>query len=179
MIRNLVVLADGTELFSGSDGSAVIALELTETVNTATELSPGAVCAAMAQLTLLDMGDISIQAGDALTLYRVDEAQNRTLRGVFLAEKPQRNGNLLTVTAYDRLILLDKDLTLWLQQLNGWPYTLESFAQMVCQQCGLTMADGTLPNGEFEIQRFAAQGVTGRQLFAAEWLVFHFLSPPR
>lgn len=166
MIRTLVVLADGTELFSGSDGSAVIALELTETVNTGTELSPGAVCAVMAQLTLLDMGDICIQAGDELTLYRVDEEEDRTFSGVFLAEKPQRNGNLLTVTAYDRMLLLDKDLTGWLQQLNGWPYTLEGFAQMVCQQCGLTMAAQTLPNGDFAVERFSAEGVTGRQLLS-------------
>ena len=166
MIRNLVVLPDGRELFSGSDGSAVIALELTETVNTGTELSPGAVCAAMAQLTLLDMGDLSIQAGDALTLYRVDGEENRALTGVFLAEKPQRNGNILTVTAYDRLLLLDKDLTHWLQQQNGWPYTLESFGHMVCEECGLTMTEQTLPNGDFAVERFTAEGVTGRQLLS-------------
>ena len=166
MIRNLVVLPDGTELFSGSDGSAVISLELTEAVNTETELSPGAVCAKMIQLTLLDMGDVSIQAGDALTLYKVDETQTPALTGVFLAEKPQRNGKLLTVTAYDRLILLDKDLTLWLQQLNGWPYTLENFSRMVCQECGLVLGTESLPNGEFEIAPFSADGVTGRQLLS-------------
>ena len=58
MTRNLVVLADGTEVFSGGVGSAVMAVTLTECVNTGKELAPGAVCAAMAELTLLDLGEL-------------------------------------------------------------------------------------------------------------------------
>lgn len=164
MVRNLVVLADGTEVFSGGEGSAVMALELTESVSTGKELAPGAVCAAMAQLTLLDMGDVKIAAGDALTLHTVDEAGSRRETGVFLAEKPERNGQILQVTAYDRLILLDKDLTLWLGSLEGWPYSLQSFGQMVCQTCGLEMASQEIPNGDFPVAKFTADGVTGRQL---------------
>jgi len=164
MVRNLVVLEDGTEIFSGSEGSAVMALEVTRSVSNATELQPGAVCADMAQLTLLDMGQLQIGAGDALTLYRVDEAGNRLKRGVFLAQKPERNGNILTVTAYDRLILLDKELTGWLQSLEQWPYSLQSFGEMVCSQCGLELATLEIPNGDFMVEQFSIDGVTGRQL---------------
>lgn len=166
MVRNLVVLPDGTEVFSGGEGSAILSLELTESVNTGKELAPGAVCAAMVQLTLLDMGDICIDAGDALTLYRVDEAGSRTQTGVFLTEKPQRNGNILTVSAYDRMILLDRDLTQWLRSLDGWPYSLQDFARMVCEVCSLTLAQGDIPNGEFAVQEFVSDGVTGRQLLS-------------
>ena len=166
MDRNLVVLADGREIFSGGEGSAVMSLELTESVSTGKELTPGAVCAAMAQLTLLDMGDLQIDAGDALTLYRVSQDGSRTCTGIFLAEKPQRNGKILTVTAYDRLILLDQDLTQWLRGLNGWPYTLQNFGQLICQTCGLTLAEGELPNGDLLVQKFTSDGITGRQLLS-------------
>lgn len=164
MVRNLVVLPDGKEIFSGSEGSAILSLELTESVNAETELTPGAVCAAMAQITLLNMADAQINAGDALKLYRVDQAGNRSPAGIFLAEKPQRNADIVTVTAYDRLILLDRDLTQWLQSLNGWPYALREFGQLVCAQCGLTLAEGDLLNGDFLVQAFTYDGVTGRQL---------------
>lgn len=166
MTRNLVVLADGTEVFSGGVGSAVMAVTLTECVNTGKELAPGAVCAAMAELTLLDLGELRIGAGDALTLYTVEPSGARKLTGVFLAEKPQRNGAILTVTAYDRLILLDRDLTGWLRQLNGWPYELQDFSRMVFEACGLEMAAGEVPNGAFPVAQFSTEGVTGRQLIA-------------
>lgn len=170
MTRNLVVLEDGTEIFSGGEGSAVMALTLTECVNTGKELMPGGVCATMAELTLLDMGQVHIGAGDALTLYDVEPSGARSPVGVFLAEKPERNESILTVTAYDRLILLDKDLTGWLRELNGWPYSLQSFCQMVFEACGLGMAEQEIPNGAFAVAQFSADGVTGRQLirWAAE-----------
>lgn len=77
MVRNLVVLADGTEIFSGAKGSAVVSLELTESVSNGTELAPGAVCSAMAELILWDADGLQINAGDPLTLYTVDEAGQR------------------------------------------------------------------------------------------------------
>lgn len=166
MVRNLVVLADGTEIFSGGEGSAVMSLELTESVSTGKELTPGAVCAQMAQLTLLDMGDLHLCAGDSLQLYQVQENGERTSLGEFLAEKPERSGHLLKVTAYDRLIALDRDLSLWLAGLQDWPYTLQEFGEMVCGQCGLTLREGELPNGELSLMPFTRDGVTGRQLLS-------------
>ena len=52
MVRTLVILPDGREIFSGAEGSAVMAAEVTQCVNSETELTPGAACAKMAQLQL-------------------------------------------------------------------------------------------------------------------------------
>lgn len=164
MLKNLIELADGTQVFSGSPGTAVISVSLTRSVNTGTELNPGAVCAAMAEITLIDRGGISVQAGDEITLYSVDEQGTRQKTGIFIAEKPERQGALLKLTAYDRVIKLDKDLTGWLAELEAWPYTLSQLAQMVCAACGVELAAGQLPNGDFQVQKFTADGVTGRQL---------------
>lgn len=164
MVRNLIRMPDGQEVFSGGPGSAVMACSLTRSVNTGTELTPGAVCAAMAEITLLDAGDLRLSAGDTLTLYAVDEQGKRHQTGIFIARKPERSGALLRLTAYDRVVLLDRDLTGWLAGLDRWPYSLQELAQLVCAQCGVTLADRALPNGDFPVEKFAADGVTGRQL---------------
>lgn len=143
-----------------------MSLELTESVSPGKELTPGAVCATMVQLTLLDMRNVQISAGEALQLYRVEEDGTRIALGEFLAEKPERNGAILKLTAYDRLILLDRDLSLWLAGLTDWPYSLQRFGEMVCNQCGLTLWEEELPNGDFSVERFSADGVTGRQLLS-------------
>ena len=163
MLRHLLILPDGSEIFSGAPGAALGSVKLTRSVNDAPSLSPGAACAAMLEATLLDTD--AIRAGDTVTLVAVDEDGQRRQVGVFLTEKPERRGaRQVRLTAYDRLTLLDKDLTDWLSQLGGWPYPLQTFASMVCEACGLTLHCGDLPNGEFPVERFAAQGVTGRQL---------------
>lgn len=164
MVRNLIRMPDGREVFSGGPGSAVMACSLTRSVNTGTELMPGAACAAMAELTLLDTGDLQLSAGDELTLYAVDESGTRHKTGVFIARKPERSGALLRLTAYDRVVLLDRDLTGWLAGLDRWPYSLQELARLVCAECGVTLADRALPNGDFPVEKFTADGVTGRQL---------------
>lgn len=166
MVRNLLVLPDGREIFSGSEGSAVMSLELTESVSAGTELEPGAACATMVQVELLDGGDLGITAGDSLTLYTVDEEGNRIQTGIFLAQKPQRSGAVVRLTAYDKMILLDRDMTLWLKGLTDWPYSLQSFAEAVCAHCGLPLAQGQIPNADFFVEKFTADGVTGRQLIS-------------
>lgn len=165
MIKNLLVLPDGTEVFSGSEGAAIMALELTRSVNEQEELTLGAACAAMAEITLMGLEPGRIAAGDTLTLYTVDNGGVRHKTGLFLAEKPRRTGSYtLAVTAYDRLTLLDKDLTAWLGALEGWPYTLQDLAQGVCDACGVTLRQGALLNGGTLVEKFTAEGVTGRQL---------------
>ena len=165
MVRNLLVLPDGTEVFSGSEGAAIMALELTRSVNEQEELTLGAACAAMAEITLMGLEPGRIAAGDTLTLYTVDDGGVRRKTGLFIAEKPRRTGShTLHLTAYDRLTLLDKDLTAWLGALEGWPYTLQDLAQSVCDACGVTLAQGQLPNGDTQVEKFTAEGVTGRQL---------------
>ncbi len=168
MIRHLILLPGGEEIFSGTAGEAAISsVKLTRQVNTQQELTPGAVCAAQAEITLFAPAGLPLQAGEELTLYQVSDGGERTPVGIFLAQKPeQTGGGACRVTAYDRVSLLDRDLTEWLAELTGWPYSVQTLAEMTCQACGLTLEPGELPNGNYLVNAFSAQGITGRQLLA-------------
>ena len=168
MLKHLMVLPDGTEISSGKTGTALLSVKLTWCVNTEQELMPGAACAAMAEITILSPEPISLSAGDSFTLYMVDHRGQRQKAGIFLAEQPIRKGNLLQLTAYDRMILSDKDLTAWFSALQGWPFTLQELAQLVCIRCGLTLAEDALSECTLRVNRFAPTQVTGRQLL--QWI---------
>lgn len=161
------MLPDGTELFSGAGSvNALQSVTVTQCVNQETELTLGSVCAGMLEATVLAPGGgVSLAAGDEVTLCKVDSGGARTVLGRFLLEKPTRSSaNVLKLTGYDRVSLLDRDLSGWLAGLDGWPYALYDFAGLVCQACGLTLANEALPNGEYRIPAFSAGGITGRQL---------------
>ena len=166
MEKTILVLPNGTEISSGrTDADAVLSFSLTQCVNEEAELTLGSVCAAMAEITVLCTGDLPLQEGQELTVYREDTRGIRRKIGVFLAQKPTRpTPHTVRLTAYDRVICLDQDLTAWLEGLTGWPYTLNQFGHMVCKACGLTLINDQLPNGEHPVAKFSAQGVTGRHL---------------
>lgn len=171
MLKNIIVFPDGSEIASSTVGASNIrSCTITESVNSGTELTLGSVCSSMLEVRLQIVGNRSIEQGTEITLYKEDEQQNRTKMGVFILEKPTRpTMNTYKITAYDRIIFLDRDLSSWISSLNGWPYTIRDFAEMVCQQCGLELAEGwdDLPNGENAIQKFTSN-VTGRQLI--QWV---------
>lgn len=167
MLRNLIVLPDGTEIYSGSGVvNNIRSVTITKCVNSGTELTLGSACSAMLECKLqTPYADLAIGAGTEVTLYKVDAAQNRTKVGVFTLETPtQSSAHTYKITAYDRVSWLDKDLTAWLAALDGWPYKVSTFAQMVCAACGLTLATTQWLNGDYEIQQFVGNNVTGRQL---------------
>ena len=167
MFRNLIVLPDGTEIFSGvGTTNAIVSTTLTEYTNRETELTLGSVCASSLELKIIAPGGkLNIAEGSEITYYKVDESGTRGKVGIFITEKPTKaSANTYKVSAYDRISKLDKDLTEWLQTLDGWPYTLYYFATMVCNVCGLTLKNTELPNGDYLIQQFNASGITGRQL---------------
>lgn len=171
MLKNLLVLPDGTEIFSGvGTVNALQSVTVTQQVNVGTELTLGSACANMLEATLLTPeGGLHIAAGAEVTLYKVDEKGVRTKVGLFTVEKPTRpSANLYKLTAYDRISWLDQDLTDWLENLNGWPYTLHTFARLVCAACGLALANSSIPNGDWEIKKFSVGGITGRQLI--QWV---------
>ena len=166
MLKTLIVLADGTVLSSGGEGAAIVSAALTQTVNQGQELSLGSACSAMVECRLLEAAGVDIAPGDALTVYQ-QEGDTRHLLGTFYAQTPVRKGaSTLELTAYDSVSLLDRDLTDWLGALEQWPYTLYEFAGMVCSACGLTLVNETLPNGDYPLQPFRADNVTGRQLLS-------------
>lgn len=165
MLKTILVRQDGTVITSGAEETVAIAsLKLTQTVNSGTELTLGSVCAAMAEVSLL--GAVTIPAGEEITLYRQEE--ETVCLGVFITEKPVRTASGMKLTAFDRVSLLDKDLTEYLAGLDSWPYRLADFAQMVCTACGLELETSALPNGEYAVERFSAKGITGRKLM--QWI---------
>ena len=158
MQQHILVLPDGTEICSGRPGAAVMAVQLTREVNTALLLAPGATAAAMLQVSLLGQ-DLPLRAGDPLQL--LDE--ERRLIGSFIAQEPVLSGGLMKVTAYDRLILLDRELSGFLKTLT-WPITLGDLAGEVCSHCGLELVTPEFPNSEFSVPCPTGDGITGRQL---------------
>ena len=166
MLKTIIVLPDGREITSGTDAAeAVQSMTFTESVNDSVELRLGSACSNMVELTLITPGgSLPITAGDELTVYKEKDGI-RYKWGLFTTEKPTRpSANTMQLTAFDRISWLDKDLTKWLAGLNGWPYSLLEFAQMVCDACGLKLINQTIPNGEYLVQGFSADGITGRQL---------------
>ena len=179
MKRNLIVLPDGTKLYSGTGTQdAIQSVTVTESVNSGTELTSGSVCCSCLEATIINPGGgLLLNAGDVVQLYRFEtdkdlQSLDRCEKvGTFLLEKPVRpTANTLKITAYDYISLLDKDLSDWLLSLDGWPYAVTDFAKMVCGVCGLQANEDTieaLPNGSHPIQKFAVS-VTGRKLM--EWV---------
>lgn len=166
MKKTVLILPDGRQISSGQTGTdAILSFTLTQCVNEEQELTLGSVCAAMAELTVLTSGEFAVSAGQELTVLWENENGSRQQVGVFIAEKPARpTANTVKLTAYDRVIRLDRDLTQWLAGLTQWPYTLWELSRMVCQECGVELCETQLPNGEFPVAKFTAQGVTGRQI---------------
>ena len=170
MLRSMIVLPNGREISSGASGLAITETSLTQYVNDTEELSLGSVCADALEVELIDQEqELQLHQGDEIWFYKLDAAGNRHRIGVFTLEKPIRpTANTIRLTAYDRVARLDKDLTSWLDGLDGWPYTLQTFAQMVCSACGLELADSSLLNGDYSVQAFHASSITGRKLM--QWV---------
>ena len=167
MYKTLVKLPDGRMLSSGDVGEdAILKYTLTQAVNDGPELNPGSVCASVLELRVLAKAQkCPVTTGDLLTVYRQDEVGSTHQVGVFVAEKPtQKSPMLYTVTAYDRVCLLDQELSRWLEGLQDWPYSLQAFAKMVCTVCNLELEEQTLPNGAYSVEKFSLQSCTGRQL---------------
>lgn len=171
MIKNLIVLPDGTEIYSGNPrGSAIISCNYTECVNSGTELTLGSVCCNELELKLYTPGGRpTIAAGDEIQYYTVNETGTREKVGLFTVEQPTRMGSgTMKFTAYDRISWLDKDLTDWLATLEAWPYAVSEFAEMVATACGVTLEAADIINGDYKIQEFSGSGITGRQLM--QWV---------
>lgn len=167
MLKTILVLPDGTEISSGPGTvNAVRWVTITQCVSDSQEADPGAACANMLEAELITpAGGLPIEAGQELAVYREDDTGQRHKVGVFVTSKPARpSANTLKLLAYDRVSLLDKDLTGWLSGLTGWPYPLQDFAAMVCKACGVTLAAAPIPNGDFPVEKFSASDITGRRL---------------
>ena len=167
MLAHKLTLPDGTVL----DAGTICSVQLTRQVSDQDDLAPGAACAACAVIELwAPENGLTITPGTQLILTCIDtDTGTETRAGIFLAETPEKvSANVIRVTAYDRMTLLDRDLSPWLrQQQDAFPMTLTALVRQVCGQCGVPLADGTLdglPNGSYPVQAFYADDLTGRQL---------------
>lgn len=172
MVKNILVLDDGTEIAAGTVGqNAILSLTCTETVSKTTDLCPGSACSNKLEITIwVEPGtDLPITSGTRLTHYREDESGTRTLCGTYWAVKPTRQTrNTYKIYAYDAVSRLDGIQSTWLRSIQGqFPMTLWAFAQLVAQRCGVTITNAALPrNGGYQVQAFYADDLTGRQLLA-------------
>ena len=171
MVKNILVLDDGTEIAAGTVGqNAIRSLTCTETVSKTTDLCPGAACSNKLEITIwVEPGtDLPITSGTRLTHYRETSGQ-RTLAGTYWAVKPtSQTRNTYKIYAYDAVSLLDGVQSTWLRSIQDqFPMTLWAFAGLVAQRCGVTIANNSLPrNGSYLVQAFYADNLTGRQLLA-------------
>ena len=171
MVKNILVLDDGTEIAAGTVGqNAILSLTCTETVSKTTDLCPGAACSNKLEITIwVEPGtDLPITSGTRLTHYRETSGQ-RTLAGTYWAVKPtSQTRNTYKVYAYDAVSRLDSVQSTWLRSIQDqFPMTLWKFAGLVAQRCGVTIVNSSLPrNGTYLVQAFYADNLTGRQLLA-------------
>ena len=171
MVKNILVLDDGTEIAAGTVGqNAIRSLICTETVSKTTDLCPGAACSNKLEITIWvePRTDLPITSGTRLTHYR-ETSGHRTLAGTYWAVKPtSQTRNTYKVYAYDAVSRLDSVQSTWLRSIQDqFPMTLWAFAGLVAQRCGVTIANNSLPrNGTYLVQAFSADNLTGRQLLA-------------
>lgn len=167
MLRNLIVLPDGTEIFSGNGARHTIQnATLTGSANSGTELTLGSVCSDAIDVKFFTpQGNLNVPVGEEVTLYKVDDVGDRTKVGLFTLSAPERpSRNTYKITAYDRVSWMDRDITDFLKSLDGWPYSLLTLAQMVCDECLLTLTNLEIPNGDFPVNKFPASKMTAREL---------------
>lgn len=167
MLKNLIVLPDGTEISSGIGSEhAIQNITITSCSNSGTELTPGSVCSDFLEAKLFTpSGNLNLTYGTEITLHKVDDAGERTKVGLYTVEAPERpSRNTYKVTAYDRVSWLDRDITPFLASLDGWPYSMLTLARMVCDECLLTLKNTEIPNGDYPVNKFPADQMTAREL---------------
>jgi hypothetical protein len=175
MIKHIIALPDGTEVSSGvGTTNAIMRCKTAECVNVGEELTIGSCFANMLDATILAPGhNLQLTAGAEVKLFK-EENGRRKQHGIYILEKPvKKKANTISITGYDRMIKLDKDLSGWVDGLTGWPYPMGTFLNMVCWQCGvsLTLIDtetgynpANIPNWNYPVNRFKKSGVTGREI---------------
>ena len=172
MLKNVLVLDDGSEIVAGYVGqNAILSLSHTAMVSSTTDLAPGAACSAKIEVTIWvePGGALVITSGTRLRYYREDASGTRTLVGTFWAVKPtKQTRNTYKIYAYDVVSKLDGIQSTWLRSIQGdFPMTIWAFAQRVAQRCNVKIANTELPrNGDYSVAAFYSDNLTGRQMLS-------------
>lgn len=166
-MKHVIVLPDGVEISSGAGTvNAIKNTSYSASVNSGTELTAGAVCAASFDVSIISPGgEMQIQEGTELAIFSEDETGARTQVGLFTTQKPTRtSANMYRVQAYDRAVWLDRDISTFIDNLTAWPYTLYDLTVLTLRECNLALINSSIPNGSYAVQKFVATGMTGRML---------------
>lgn len=164
MAVHTFLLPDGGALSSGPGKSIVIQkVVLTQQVNTQEALAFGSVFSSCLEAQLFSTADsLPFTVGDEIEVYRDGEKQ-----GVFYIENLEKAGKgVYKLTALDSLCFLDKDVSGYLASLSRWPYTLQELAGLICAECGLSLKEEAIPNGELPVYAFEGRGITGRMVLS-------------
>lgn len=158
-----LILPGGAVIASGAGEEwAIVSVKTVQSVNRGESFRLGSVCTASAQVELFAPAQGVILPGVELELWQGEE-----LLGLFTVVTSRRvSPNRLKLALADRGHKLQKELTQWLAELTGWPYTLSQMAQMAAQACGLELETGEIPNGDLNISKFSQGIVTGRELLS-------------
>lgn len=157
-----LVTVGGKTIGSGTQGAAIQSVKLTRCVSAGEDLTLGAVCSAMAEISFISL-DVSVPVGTDFTLFTQENGEIKQV-GLFTCQQVQTQGLVTKITAYDRLLRLEQDATLFLRTLKQWPYSLADFAHRVCDFCNVRLAEEDIPGGNFPIREFTGQGITARTL---------------
>ena len=171
MAKNILVLDDGTEIRAGVVGeNAILSLIWTEQLSSTTDLCPGSACASKLELTIwVEPGNNLLITSQTRLRYYRETTSGRTLAGTFWAVKPTRQTrNTYKIYAYDSISKLDGIQSTWLRSIqDNFPMSLWDFAQMVANRCGVEIVNDSLSiNGNYQVQAFYADNLTGRQLLS-------------
>ncbi len=165
MVKNILILPDGTEIFSGNaTGPAVMNCVFTESVNNDQELTLGSAVASALEVSVFSPGgSFSIEQGTEFTYWAEEDGVRRKI-GMFTAQGPKRvSANILRITAYDRMTWFDADMKAWLATLDNKELNLGEFVQQLCTQVGVPLKTADFPNARMAISKIT-KSYTGRQL---------------
>lgn len=166
MIKTILALKNGDEISAGEkETNAIQRTSIIESVNDGNDLNVGSVCSKRIDVKIITpQNKLQIYAGDEITVFEQDENAKRK-KGVFIAEKPKKIGaNTTQIVAYDKISLLDKDVTEWFNALDVFPCTAYDLAKITCEYCGITLANELIENGELLIEKVDFDSVTARQI---------------
>jgi len=152
----------GRTIGSGTQGAAIQSVKLTRCVNAGEDLTLGSVCSAMVEISFLEL-DVPVPVGTDFKLFTQENGEI-TQVGLFTCQQAQTRGQVTKITAYDRLLRLEQDATLFLKTLKQWPYSLAEFAWRVCDFCNIPLAEEDIPGGELPLYQITGQNVTARTL---------------
>lgn len=166
-MRHIITLSDGSVITSGvGTKNAIISTAFSASVNTGAELAPGSMCATFFEVNIVAPGgEIKVQEGTEILVEEESDSGERIRVGLFTAQKPTRvSANQYRVESYDRMTWLDRDISAFIENLTDWPYSLYNLAEMVLSECGLELKTTSIPNGDYQVRKFSAQGTTARTL---------------